>query len=352
MAVLEGIDISHWQSGLSIAKADPAFAIMKATDGTTYVDPTCDGFVSQCKSHGALYGVYHFWQGNATAEADWFVKNVKGYVGKGVLVLDFEGAHATSASAARAFLDRVYDKTGVRPLVYMSQSVTRQFDWSAVAKDYALWVARYGSDTYGDTGAWAAPAMWQWTSSGKVNGYSGNVDKDHFYGDAKAWAAFATGSSSSTGGGGSGSDTSGDTSPDVKVPDVSVDGVWGSGTTKQRQALLTNAGWYDGPVDGVVSDQNPYWRDRNPGLGSGWDWQAGYKSTDGSKTIRADQRRLAKLKGKDGKPVYQGAVDGLAGDDYFRAVQREQQTPVDGVVSRPSSMVTAIQKDGNAGRLS
>ena len=346
MTTLEGIDISHWQQGLSIAKADPDFAIMKATDGTSYVDPTCDGFVSQCKSHGALWGVYHFWQGNAKAEADWFVKNVRGYVGQGVLVLDFEGAHATSASAAKSFLDRVYDTTGVRPLIYMSQSVTRQFDWSAVAKSYALWVARYGASSYGDTGAWAAPALWQWTSSGKVNGYSGNVDKDHFYGDRAAWAAFASGGSTPK------PDPAPAPDPDpVKVPQVDVDGVWGSGTIKQRQVLLTNAGLYSGARDGTFDHQNPAWKDPNPGLGSGWGWDSSYKGKGGSSTIRADQARLAKLTGKDGRPLYQGAVDGLAGPEYFKALQREHQTPVDGVIGRPSKVVKAMQTAGNRGEL-
>lgn len=348
MTTLEGIDISHWQQGLSIAKANPDFAIMKATDGTSYVDPTCDGFVSQAKAHGALFGVYHFWQGNATAEADWFIKNVKGYIGQGILVLDFEGAHATSASAAKSFLDRVYDKTGVRPLIYMSQSVTRQFDWSAVSKNYALWVARYGSSSYGDTGAWASPAMWQWTSTGKVNGYSGNVDKDHFYGDAKAWAAFASGSAS---GGGDHTDTDGG-GGSLTVPTVSTDGVWGSATTTQRQTILTNMGLYSGVIDGRLDHQNPAWKDSNPGLGSGWGWETSYKGKGGSKTIKADQTRLTKTKGKDGKALYRGSVDGLAGPEYFQALQREQQTPVDGVVSRPSTMVTAMQTDGNKGRLS
>ena len=308
---LEGIDISHWQTGLSIAKADPDFAIMKATDGTSYVDATCDGFVNQCKSHGALWGVYHFWQGNATAEADWFVKNVAGYVGHGILVLDFEGARATSASAAKAFLDRVYDSTGVRPLIYMSQSVTREFDWSAVAKNYALWVARYGSDTYGDTGAWGSPAMWQWTSSGKVDGYSGNVDKDHFYGDRAAWEAFATGGQAPK------PDPAPDVDPDkpVKVPTVDVDGVWGAGTIKQRQSLLRNAGLYSGAIDGTFDHQNPAWKASNPGLGSGWSWDASYKGKGGSSTLKAAQTRLGKVKGKDGGPLAAGAVDGRAGPE-------------------------------------
>lgn len=188
---LHGIDISHWQSGLQLAKTDAQFAIMKATDGTSYVDATCNGFVNQAKAAGLLWGVYHFWQGSPTAEADHFVDSVAGYVGHGLLVLDFEGAHATSATAAKTWLDRVYARTGVRPLIYMSQSVTRQFDWSAVARDYALWVARYGSSSYGDTGAWKSPVMWQYTDAHPTGGMK--VDGDYFYGTADTWRAFATG---------------------------------------------------------------------------------------------------------------------------------------------------------------
>jgi lysozyme len=478
MSQLEGIDISHYQTGLSIAKAKPAFAIMKATEGTTYVDPTCDGFVSQCKNAGVLYGVYHFAHSGSDAEADWFVKNTKGYHGKGVLVLDWEAdAVGKGVSAAKNFLDRVYDKTGVRPLIYMSQSVTQSYDWSSVAKNYGLWVARYGTDSYGDTGAWGSPAMWQYTSSGSVSGYSGAVDKNHFYGDKNAWAAFASGgeaqvstrsrseavdwaqakvgttgyggmclqftreayniaskyesardawngakhkhSTSSTSGmptgvpiffdsssseyghvavyvgGGkmvtthestnkigqdsvstwvndygyhilgwsedlngvmipddSGNHTDGSDDKPIGVPKVDADGVWGSGTTTQRQTILTNMGLYSGSIDGVVSNQNPYWKSKNPGLTSGWDWDSSYKGKGGSKTIKADQQRLAKIKGKDGKPLYGGSIDGLAGEDYFRALQKEQQTTVDGVVSHPSKMVKAMQADGNKGKIS
>lgn len=205
---LHGIDVSHWQQGLQLAKTDAQFALFKATDGTSYVDPTCNGFVSQAKKMGIPFGVYHFWQGNAAGEADHFVQAVRGYVGEAILVLDFEGAHATSVSAAKSFLDRVYDKTGVRPLIYMSQSVTNAHDWSSVAKDYGLWVARYGTSSYGPIGAWKSPVMWQYTDAHKTAGYS--VDGDYFYGDRATWAAYATGGSSHTDNADtSGADTSG-----------------------------------------------------------------------------------------------------------------------------------------------
>lgn len=141
--------------------------------------------------------------------------------------------------------------------------------------------------------------------------------------------------SSGSGGSGGGSTT-----------DVDVDGIWGSGTTKQRQTLLKNKGLYSGKVDGTLDHQNPYWREENPGLTSGWGWDSNYKGKGGSSTIRADQQRLAKA------GHYQGAVDGLAGPEYFKAIQREQGTPVDGEVDHPSKMVKAMQTDGNKGKIS
>lgn len=127
---------------------------------------------------------------------------------------------------------------------------------------------------------------------------------------------------------------------------VSVDGVWGSGTTRQRQQLLADLGLYSGKIDGTLDHQNPAWADDNPGLTSGWGWDKSYKGKGGSSTIKADQGRLAKA------GLYTGEKDGLAGPEYFKAIQREQQTPVDGQVSHPSKMVKAMQSDGNKGKLS
>lgn len=137
-------------------------------------------------------------------------------------------------------------------------------------------------------------------------------------------------------------DDSGDSG---KIPTTSTDGIWGSGTTKQRQALLKDLGLYSGKLDGTLDNQNPEWKKDNPGLTSGWDWDKKYKGKGGSSTIKADQGRLAKA------GHYKGAKDGLAGPEYFKAIQREQGTPVDGTVSKPSKMVKAMQADGNKGKI-
>ena len=38
---------------------------------------------------------------------------------------------------------------------------------------------------------WKFYAMWQWTSSGRITGYKGNLDCDAFYGDEVTWVKYA-----------------------------------------------------------------------------------------------------------------------------------------------------------------
>lgn len=189
---LHGGDISHYQRGLKIANTDLQFVIPKATDGHHTVDPECDRFYQQAKKANRLRGVYHFAEndGDLIGEADWFLHNVSGYIGDAVLALDWEHGNLGNVSGAKAWLDHVYAKTRVRPLIYMSQSVANGHNWSSVAKDYGLWVARY-NDEIGPTGAWKNVVIWQHTDAHKTGGYS--VDGDTFYGDAATWAAYATG---------------------------------------------------------------------------------------------------------------------------------------------------------------
>lgn len=348
MSTMKGLDLSHWNSGFDLSKSSAKFAICKATDGTSMVDSQCDHFVTQAKNSGKKWGVYHFAYTGSDAEADFFIKNTKGYHGKGILALDWEASAVShGVSAAKNWLDRVYSKTGIKPVIYTSASVLNSYDWSPVAKaGYGLWLARWASSP-GDPDPWDVLAVWQYTDAHSEQGY--RLDGDEFYGSNSTWDAYAKSTAPTP-------DPKPDPAPDPDdddktVPKVEVDGVWGSGTTKQRQTILHNMGLYSGAIDGTLDHQNPYWRDRNPGLGSGWGWDSNYKGKGGSSTIRADQTRLAKKKGKDGKPLYSGAIDGLAGEDYFRALQKEQQTTVDGVVSRPSKMVKAMQTDGNAGKI-
>ena len=200
---LKGIDISNHQRGLDISKIDCDFVIIKATEGKSYVDKSCDGFFQQALSLGKKLGVYHFANNSdntAKQEADWFIQNTQGYIGKAVPILDWEDNITDNVSWALEWLQRVEEAYGCKPLIYMSESVVNRHDWSPVANaNYGIWVAKYRDNlpdyNYDMSKAgnmpsvkyWDGYAMWQWTSSGRLNGWNGNLDCNVFYGDATAW---------------------------------------------------------------------------------------------------------------------------------------------------------------------
>ena len=208
--MLNGIDIASYQKGINLGVVPCDFVIIKATQGLSYINPDFERAYKQAKSNGKLLGIYHYANGaGAIKEADFFIKVIGNRIGEAILVLDWEGAQnpqfgKNDVAYVKAFCDRVYDKTGVRPLVYMSKSVCRAHDWSSVASNYALWAAQYANNNttgyqshpWTDSrsyGAWDAPVIFQYSSKGRLNGWGGNLDLDIAYLTPEQWQAYATG---------------------------------------------------------------------------------------------------------------------------------------------------------------
>ena len=200
---LNGIDISKWQNGIQLNKIQMDFCIAKATEGLTYVDPCCDKYVQKTKQLGKPFGFYHFARpyNDAIKEADFFVKNTKGYYDDGIPMLDWEAENKWDVAWAKRWLDRVTQLTWVKPYIYMSESIANAYNWSSVINaGYKLWVARYkdyvldynydmsSAGSKPKVKGWPGYIMWQWTSSGRLNGYSGDLDCDEFYGSVETWA--------------------------------------------------------------------------------------------------------------------------------------------------------------------
>lgn len=204
---LKGIDVSGWQPTIDPGATAADFVIVKATEGDNYLNPKMHNQCARTQQSGKLLGLYHFATGSpsAVAEADFFVSAAKPYLGKAVLVLDWEAdVLQKGPSYAEVFLDRVRQKTGYIPWIYMSKGVTRQYNWTRVAKTYPLWFAQYANynptgwqtdpwtDSWG-TGAWAKAIAFQYTSSGRIPGYSGKLDLNIFYGGRSDWINMASG---------------------------------------------------------------------------------------------------------------------------------------------------------------
>ena len=202
---MNGIDISRWQKDIQLSRVPCDFVIVKATQGTGYVSPTYKQQITSAESLGKYLGVYHYASsGGAAAEAEHFLQTVADYIGKAILVLDWEGeqnANFNNPSYALGFLNYVKKKTGITPFIYMSKSVCRQYKWDA---SFPLWCAQYRNqqpsgyqaqpwtDAKG-FGAWDVPKIFQYSSKGQLDGYSGNLDLDIAYMDGAEWLSYAQG---------------------------------------------------------------------------------------------------------------------------------------------------------------
>lgn len=210
---MNGIDISSWQKNLIVSNLhdDTEFIIVKATGGNGYMNPYFSYHIEQSVAHGKLIGAYHYarekeYKGTPASEAEHFLKTVGKYINRAVLALDWEEELNLGPNWALQWLDYVYNKTGIKPLLYTSQSVCSSYDWSAVATSgYKLWLAQYANTNptgyqgtpwrKGSIGAFNAPTIHQYSGNGTIAGYSGPIDLNKFYGTATDWRQLATGGS-------------------------------------------------------------------------------------------------------------------------------------------------------------
>lgn len=199
---MNGIDISEYQRNINLSLVACDFVIVKATEGKTYSDPFFFQHIENAKKLGKLLGFYHFARpenNNPHDEVLNFLNSVRGYIGEGIPFLDWESSGKYDAAWAKAWLDEFYSIAGVKPVIYMSESVTKTYDWSRVAPTYPLWIARYRdyepdyNYDMSDAGKspvpkyWDTYVMWQWTSVGRLDGYGANLDCDVFYGERTEW---------------------------------------------------------------------------------------------------------------------------------------------------------------------
>jgi len=199
LGALPGIDVSHWQETIDwpqVAGAGYTFAIAKATEGRTYVDPMYATNKAGAMASGLRFTAYHFARpdaepNDAVIEADHFVDVAQLGPGNLLPVLDLErtgGLDQTELTQwILTWLGRVTERLGVRPMVYTSPNgwAERTGDTTAVAEAgyTVLWVAHWGvSEPRLPANDWNGNGwtFWQYTDCGSVPGIQGCVDLDWY----------------------------------------------------------------------------------------------------------------------------------------------------------------------------
>jgi GH25 family lysozyme M1 (1,4-beta-N-acetylmuramidase) len=197
--MLPGIDVSHWQDRIDwarVANSGVRFAVMKATDGQHYIDPTFRYNAQHASANGIVVGAYHFADpsrhlSDAVAEADHFVAVVDPQVGDLIPALDIEHTNGLSVAELRAWvkawLGEVVKRTGVHPMIYTSpyfwQTALGDWQWFSANGYGVLWIAhwRVSSPTV-PANDWSGHGWtyWQWTDCVSVPGIANCVDGDRF----------------------------------------------------------------------------------------------------------------------------------------------------------------------------
>lgn len=168
--------------------------IVKATQETGYVNPRCNHQWDLAGQLGKLRGLYHYaGGGNPESEAQYFINNIKNYVGQGILILDWESYQNSAwgnTNWARRFVDEVHRLTGVWCVIYVQESALWQV--ANCANTCGAWVAKYASMNWN---SWTLPNMnvssgafkfltgWQYTG--------GDMDRSIFYLDEAGWKKLA-----------------------------------------------------------------------------------------------------------------------------------------------------------------
>lgn len=255
---MNGIDISNFQKDIDLSQVPCDFVIVKVTQGTWYVSDSCDPQVQQTLSLGKLMGFYHYVEGgDAQAEADFFVDNAAGYFGKGIPCVDWEEKENNAwgdTEYLRRLVQRIIDRTGVKPLIYAQAS---DYPWNVASDlDCGTWVAQYASmapvygyqETPWNEDAYSC-AIRQYTGTGRLSGYSDDLDLDKAYMDADAWMKYVGAASVMA----PAPAPAPERKSDEQIADEVIAGQWGDGDDRRNR--LSQAGYDPDAVQAIINSK-------------------------------------------------------------------------------------------------
>lgn len=317
---IKGIDVSEFQGNIDWdkVKADGIkFAILRVGYGmdiTSQDDKYIERNISECERIGMPYGVYLFSYANtvekARSEAEHTLRIIKGHSLSMGVWYDIED-NKTSGTVSKETLTNIINtycntikNAGYDVGIYASLNWLNNKIESSLQEKYPIWVAQYYKECQYEKDY----LIWQYASDGKVDGISGNVDMNYYYGKLDDSAD---------------KDTSNE-KEETKKHIIDVDGKWGTATTKRAQQVFGTT------VDGIVTDQYVCYKSSNPGLIS-FEWKNN-PSNYGSELIRAIQKKVG------------ANVDGYIGPNTIKKMQAYFGTVQDGYVSNPSDVVRAFQR--------
>ncbi len=179
-----GVDVSKFQGSIdwnSVAAAGHQFAMVKATEGASIVDPQFAANWSGSQAAGLRRGAYHFFdpEESGEAQAEHFLSTVGPDLGELPPAIDLETG-VPGRTDVQLWLDEVEVMAGVRPMIYTTVEFAEEhLDGFG---SYPLWIAAWGESSPTLPAGWSTWTMWQHTPTGRVSGIDGDVDLNFYAG--------------------------------------------------------------------------------------------------------------------------------------------------------------------------
>lgn len=186
-----GIDVSKWQGNIDwnrVKASGVDFAILRAGYGSvsSQKDVTFEDNYQNAKAAGIPVGAYHYSYAKdiagAKREAQTFLEWIKGKQFEYPVVFDIEESATynlgrnTVSEIIKTFCS-IVEAAGYYVSVYTNKNWLDHVVSDEVKSKYDTWLAQWTS-----TPSYIGPyGMWQYTSSGVVDGISGRVDMDIAY---------------------------------------------------------------------------------------------------------------------------------------------------------------------------
>ena len=188
--IYDGIDVSGWQGNIDyseVASSGIEIVYMKASEGTSFVDPYFNQNYTNAKANGLKVGFYHYLtarsNSEAVAQANFFVSTISGMIPDCRLAMDFESFGSLSAEEINeiglTFMQTVESLSGKEMVIYSDTSNASNIFGGGLT-NYPLWVAQYEVEEPTPNGNWDSWVGWQYTDAGEISGINGYVDRDRF----------------------------------------------------------------------------------------------------------------------------------------------------------------------------
>lgn len=198
---IQGIDVSYFQGDIDWQKVGEAgidFAYIKATEGGDRLDPKFRDNWRGAKQAGIARGAYHmmYWCRRAKEQAAWFKANVPevGHTLPPVLDVEWNSFSPTcphhiarddAIAKIKVMLEAMEAHTGMRPIIYTDPKFHRDV-LEGEFTDYKFWLRSVAAKP--EAKYWQRKwSFWQFTTTGRVKGVAGPVDRNSFNGTLADW---------------------------------------------------------------------------------------------------------------------------------------------------------------------